>query len=76
MARLQEEGAETDCLIGFQTGETRASDLGRSLQAFLTNLILLVGMGQFSRGEWAPALIVLAIYVVTLVGVFCNNADR
>ena len=76
MARLQEEGTETDYVIGSQTGQTTASDLGRSLQALLTNLILLRGIGQFSRGEWSPALIVLAIYVVTLVGVFCNNADR
>lgn len=76
MAGLQEEGDEADYLIGSQTAEPRASNLGRSLQALLTNLILLVSIGLFSTGEWGSALIVLAIYVVTLVGLFCNHGEH
>jgi len=46
---------------------TSAFNPGVLLQTFLTNLILLLSVGLFSRGEWGPALIVLSAYVVTLV---------
>ena len=46
---------------------TSAFDPGKLLQAFLINLLLLLGVGLFSRGQWAPALVVLSVYVVTLV---------
>ncbi len=76
MARLQEERAKADYLIGSQTVETKVSDPGTSLQTLLTHLMLLLSFGLFSRAEWGPALIVLAAYVVTLVGVFYNNDNR
>lgn len=46
---------------------TSAFNPGELLQTFLTNLIFLLSVGLFSRGEWGPALIVLAVYAVTLV---------
>ena len=46
---------------------TSAFNPAALLQTFLTNLILLLSVGLFSRGEWGPALIVLFVYVVTLV---------
>lgn len=81
MAKLQETAAETDYLIGSQTAETRATNLRASLQLFLTHLLLLLSLGLFFRREWGPALIVLAVYVITLVvsasgGVFSENDDR
>jgi len=81
MARLQEEGAETDYLISSRCGATRTYNLRASLQTLLTHLMLLLSLGLFSRREWGPALIVLAAYVITLVvnasgGVFSKNDDR
>jgi hypothetical protein len=76
MARLQEEGAEANFLGGSPTAETRAFNLGTYLQPFLTHLILLLSLGLFSRHQWGPALIVLAVYVLTLVAVFSKNDDR
>ena len=46
---------------------TSAFNSGKLLQTFLTNLILLLSVGLFSRGEWGPALIVLSVYAVTLI---------
>jgi len=81
MATLQEEGAQADYLIGSQTAETRVSNLRASLHTLLTHLMLLLSLGLFARRQWGPALIVLAVYVVTLVvnasdGVFSENDDR
>lgn len=69
MARLQEEEVKAGYLIGSQAAETRAYNLGTSRQTLLTHLILLLSFGLCSRGQWGPALIVLAVYLVTLVGV-------
>ena len=69
MARLQEEEDDAGYLIGSQTAETRTYHLGTSLQTLLTHLILLLSFGLFSRRQWGPALIVLSVYLVTLVGV-------
>ena len=46
---------------------TSAFNPRQSLQTFLINLMLLLSVGLFSRGEWGPALIVLSVYVVILV---------
>jgi hypothetical protein len=72
MARLQDgvrvpEEAEADYQSGSRTAETRVSDLGMSLQTLLTHLLLLLSLGLFSRRDWGPALIVLAVYIITLV---------
>lgn len=76
MARLQDERAEADYRIASQTAETRAFNLGTNLQTFLTHLILLLSLGLFTKHEWGPALIVLAVYVITLVAVFSNAGER
>jgi hypothetical protein len=60
---------------------TSAFDLKKSLQMFLTHLLLLLSWGLFSKGKLGPALIVLAIYVVTLIvnrtdGAFGQNDDQ
>lgn len=73
MAKLQDAGADAGYLINSQTAETEAYDLGTSLQTLLTHLILLLSFGLFSRGQWSPALIVLGVYLVTLVGLAQEN---
>jgi len=42
-------------------------------QILLTNLMLLLSAGLFHRGEWLPALTVLAAYVATLMMVVSSN---
>lgn len=60
---------------------TSAFNPGKSLQTFLTNLILLLSVGLSSRGEWGPALIVVFVYAAMLVvnapsGPFHENDEQ
>jgi hypothetical protein len=71
MARLENgvrvpEGIEAEYSRGSHTAENLAFVLGISLQSLLTHILLLLSFGLFSRREWGPALIVFAVYVITL----------
>lgn len=68
---LREEGkgleiAAASHRSGSPNTKASASDCGRWLQTFLAQLLLLLGIALFSKGQWGPALIVSAVYVVTL----------
>jgi CHASE2 domain-containing sensor protein len=43
-----------------------------ALQMLLTQLLLLLSAGLFYRGQWLPALTVLAVYIVTLITVVAS----
>lgn len=51
---------------------SRAFDPLQLFQTMLTQLLFLLSMGLFFKGKLAPALIVLAVYAVTLV---VNKSD-
>ena len=44
-----------------------ALDPIKLFQTLLTHLLLLLGCGLLTRGEWGPAFFVFAVYVVTLI---------